>query len=79
MTDAAYSLFFVTMNCKSGPPILSEVFGDFIGDSFSTDENEHFGVLRAYLIKMLDEFSALLEIAANFDKLFDVVISGEFH
>jgi hypothetical protein len=67
------------VNGQCWPSILTKVLGDVVRDALSTDKDEHLGVLAADLVEMLDEFVALLKVAADFNDLFDVVVGSEFH
>lgn len=64
---------------QSRPTILPQVFRDVIGDSFRPHENQDFSILRTNLIQVLDQFRALLEIAADLDNLLDVVVGRQLH
>lgn len=73
------SLFFVSVNRKCWPTILAEIFGDVVGHTLRTHEDKYFGVFTANLIEVLDEFTALLKVGADFDMLSNVVVSSELH
>jgi hypothetical protein len=49
-----HKLFFITMDRKSGPTVLTKVLGDVICYTFGTDEDEDLGILRANVIQVLD-------------------------
>lgn len=67
------------MDSKSWPSVLTEVFGDVVRNTFRSDEYQYLGILSTDLIKMFDQFGALLEIAADFNELLNVVVGGELH
>lgn len=67
------------MYCQSGPTVLPQIFRDVIGNSFGPYEDQDFGIFRTDLIQVLDQFRALLEIAADLDDLLDVVVGGQLH
>lgn len=67
------------MDGKSWPAVLTEVFGDVVRNAFRPNKYEYLSVLRADLIKMSDQLSALLEVTADFDNLLDVMVGSEFH
>lgn len=69
-------LFFVSVYRQSGPTILPQIFRDIISNPFSPYKNQDFGIFRADLIQVLDQFRPLLEIAADLDDLLDVMIRG---
>lgn len=78
-SEFVYVLLLVTVNSKSGPSVLTKVFCNIVCDSLRPDENEHLRVFLAHLIQMLDQLSALLKVAANFDNLLDVMIRCQLH
>lgn len=77
--EEVYVLFLITVDSQRRPAILPQIFGDIICNTLCADENKNFGVLAAYLVKMLDEFAAFLEVGADFNVLLDVVIGGQLH
>jgi hypothetical protein len=78
-TPNGNSLLLVTVNGKSGPAVLAKILGDFIRYTFCAHKYEYLGVLRRNLVEMLDEFGPLLELAADFDELLNVVVGRELH
>jgi hypothetical protein len=67
------------MDSKGGPAVLSEILCQVIGDPFRASENQNFGVLLTYLVKVLDQFATFLEVGANFDDLLNVMVGCEVH
>lgn len=67
------------MDGESWPAVLAKVFGDVVRNAFRPDKYKYLSVLRADLIKMSDQLSTLLEVAADFDNLLNVVVGSEFH
>lgn len=65
------------MDGQGRPTILTEVLCDIVRYSFGPDEDEHLRIFLADLIQVLDEFRALLKIAADFYDLLDIVVGGE--
>lgn len=78
-TNAQNVLFLVTVDSQRRPAILAQVLGDIIGDTLGGDENQHFGVLSADLVEVLDELVALLEITADLNDLLDIRVGGQLH
>ena len=74
-----YLLLLVSVDGQGRPSILPEVFGDIVGNTLSTDEDEDLGILLTNLIKVLDELRPLLEVADDLNDLLNVVVRGEFH
>ena len=70
-------LLLVAMDSKSRPTVLAKILGDIVRNSLGTDEDENLGVFLADLIQVLDELRSLLEIAANFYDLLNVVVGSK--
>lgn len=58
---------------------MTKIFRNVIGNTLRGDEDEHFRVLVADDIEVLEELAALLEVGTDLDVLGDVVIGGELH
>ena len=65
------------MDGQGGPAILTEVLCNIVRYSFGPDEDEHLRIFLANLIQVLDELGTLLEVAADFDDLLNVVIGSK--
>jgi hypothetical protein len=74
-----HELFFVTMNGKGGPTILTKVLGDIVCDTLCGNEDEDLGILCADLVEVLDELVALFEVTANLNDLLNIWVSSELH
>ena len=72
-------LFLVSVDGQRRPAVLTKVFGNVVCYSLCTNEDENLGALLGDLIQVLDELGPLLEIAANFDDLGNVMIRSELH
>lgn len=66
------------MDGEGGPPVLTKILGNIICYPLGANEDENLRVLLTDLIQVLDEFITLLEVAADFHDLLDVVICGQF-
>lgn len=64
---------------QRGPTILPQIFRDVVSHPFGPYENQDFGIFRADLIQVFDQFRPLLEIAADLDDLLDVVVRSQLH
>lgn len=67
------------MDSQRWPTVLTEILGNVVGNTLRTDEDENFGILLTDLIEVLDEFRPFLKVAADFNDLGDVMVSGELH
>lgn len=67
------------MDRERRPSVLTKVLGDIIRNPFGGHEDEHLGILCADFLKVIDKLCPLLEVAANFDNLLDVVVGGQLH
>lgn len=72
-------LFLVSVDRKSRPPILAQVFCNVVRNTLSADENEHLRVQGTDMIQMLNELRTLLKVSADLNVLLDVVVSGKLH
>jgi hypothetical protein len=50
-----FLLLLVTVDGKSRPPILAEIFCEVVGDTLGTDKDENLGRFGRNLFEMLDE------------------------
>lgn len=73
------SLFLISMNSKSRPPVLTKVLGNIVCDSLGADEDEHLSIFLAYLVKMLNELRPLLKVTADLDDLCNAMVGGKLH
>ena len=67
------------MDCEGWPPVLTEVFGNVVRNSLGGNENKDFGILSANLVKVFDQFVALLKIAADVNNLLNVMVGSQLH
>ena len=67
------------MNSEGWPPVMTKILCYVVGHSFSTDKDENFSIFLANLLQMLDEFVALLKLAANINDLLDIMVRSELH
>ena len=51
----SFLLLLVSVNRECWPSILTEVLGEFVGDSFRSDEDEDFGGFGRNLFEVFDE------------------------
>jgi len=59
------------------PAVGSEVFGEVIGNSLGTNENEDLGVLARDLLEVLEEPVSLVVLGNNLDDLLDIVVGSQ--
>jgi hypothetical protein len=62
---------------KCWPSVGSEVFGEVIGNSLGTNENEDLGILARDLLEVLEEPVSLVVLGNNLDDLLDIVVGGQ--
>lgn len=67
------------MNSEGGPAILTQIFGDIVGDTFGGDEYQNFSVLIADEVEVFQQFASFLKVRADLDDLGDVVVCRQFH
>ena len=65
------------MDGKCWPSIGSEVFGEIIGNSLGTNEDEDLGVLARDLLEVLEEPVSLVVFGNNLDDLLDIVVGSQ--
>jgi hypothetical protein len=62
---------------KCWPSVGSEVFGEIIGNSLGTNEDEDLGVLARDLLEVLEEPVSLVVLGNNLDDLLDIVVGSQ--
>lgn len=72
-------LFFVPVNSKGRPALLSKIFCNIVRNSLSSHKNKDFRVFCTNLIEVFDQLVTLFEVAANFHDLLYVVVCGQLH
>ena len=65
------------MDGECWPSVGSKVFGEVIGNSLGTDEDEDLGVLARDLLEVLEESVSLVVLGNNLDDLLDIVVGSQ--
>ena len=76
-SDLGIDNSLVTVDGECWPTVGSEVFGEVIGNSLGTDEDEDLGVLARDLLEVLEEPVPLVVLGDNLDDLLDIVVGSQ--